>query len=65
MTTRFEWIKKSAGLAAMTAMLTAAGLGLGSGIAQADAMNPDPHHQVVTIVQRIHDRVSLTASLAI
>jgi hypothetical protein len=58
MTTRFECIKKSAGLAAITAMLTAAGLGLGSGIAQADPINPDPHDQVVTIVQRIHDRVS-------
>jgi hypothetical protein len=61
MTTKFEYLRKSAGGAAMVLAMSGAGLGLGSGIAQADLMNPmipDPHHQVVTIINGIHDRIA-------
>jgi hypothetical protein len=56
MTTKFAALKKSAGVAVLLAAMTGAGLGLGSGIAQADTMNPDPNHQVITTINQIHDQ---------
>jgi hypothetical protein len=57
MTTRFARLKKSAGLALMVGALSAAGVGLSSGTAQASPMmNPDPHHQLIHIITKIQDR---------
>ena len=52
MTTRFAHVKKLAGLAAMSAVVTAAGLGLGAGTAQADTHNLD-HHVVHVFIASI------------
>ena len=61
MTTKFEYLTKSAGLTATVLAIAGAGLGLGSGIAQADPMTPmfpDPHHQFTVIHDRIADRIN-------
>jgi hypothetical protein len=61
MTTKFSKFSTSTGLAATVLAMGAAGLGLGSGIAQADPMTPmfpDPHHQLTVIHDRIVDRIN-------
>jgi len=53
MTIRFATTKKFAGLTILTAAMTAAGLGLGSGTAQANTIHPcpPPHMTFCTQVQ--------------
>jgi hypothetical protein len=58
MTTRFAKAKKFAGLAVMATAVTAVGVGMGSGTAQAAPSHPCPHtpficHQIQTQLQRI------------
>jgi hypothetical protein len=52
MTTRYTTVKKFAGLAVMASAVSAAGLGLGSGTAQAAPTHPNLHPHVVHVVPR-------------
>jgi hypothetical protein len=54
MTTRFAKVKKFAGLAVMATAVTAVGLGLGSGTAQADTKHPCPHTPMICTHVQTH-----------
>ena len=57
MTVRWANIKKLAVMAAMAAGVAAAGLGFGSGTAQASpASTPSPHHNIFNRVDGVTDR---------
>jgi hypothetical protein len=57
MTSRFPNRRKLAGLAATAAVLTAAGSGLGAGMAQADTTCPDADMRIGQVCDRIDNRV--------
>lgn len=59
MTTRFAKIRKLAGLTIVAAAMSAAGLGLGAGTAQANPMQPClfPHMMVCTHAQTHFQRI--------